>query len=384
MEGQMVHAEEKDAGTFSVKVPLYKEYIDSTYQELTQLGREEGSETTLVQHRASGRIAVKKKVSEEGAGIYQKLRSIDHPNIVKIYEVCHDEKGGIVIEAFVSGETLESKLEAGRLPEEKVIKYAVQILDALQEIHERNIIHRDITPSNVLISSDDVVKLIDFGISRSWKENRTKDTTILGTVGYASPEQFGFQQTDITTDFYALGVLINVMITGAFPNDQMTDHKRMGRVVRKCIQMDPAKRYQSTEEIRSDLLGRIATGNQTQKGEDASLLPGFRSNIMWKKIVAIIGYAVMALYAIGSIGQVDTNITALLLESVSLFLLVLTFLTGSNFGRWDQKVPLLRKFPREIRIMIRVFLCIVLFLCAIELDDYVRYAILNLPKSSGT
>lgn len=138
---------------------------------------------------------------------------LNHPNIPKIYEIFQNEDDGIIIEEFISGETLESKLENGFLPEEKVIKYSVQILNALQEIHQRNIIHRDITPSNILISSDDVIKLIDFGISRNWKENQKKDTNILGTVGYASPEQFGFQQTDITTDFYALGVLINVMLT---------------------------------------------------------------------------------------------------------------------------------------------------------------------------
>ena len=151
------------------KLPLYEEYIKSAYQELTHLSKKEGAETVLVQHRGSGRIAVKKNVSVEAAGIYQALREFNHPNIVKVYEVCRNENASIVIEEYISGETLESKLEDGLLPDEKVIKYTVQLLDALQEIQKKNIIHRDITPANVIISSDDVVKLIDFGISRDRK-----------------------------------------------------------------------------------------------------------------------------------------------------------------------------------------------------------------------
>lgn len=363
---------------------LAEEYIDSTYQILTGMGREDGSRTMLVQHRASGRIAVQKQVFEESISIYQNLRQVNHPNLVKIYETCQGEGKGIVIEEFISGETLESRLEDGCLSEEKTTEYTMQILDALQEIHARNIIHRDLTPSNVLISSDDVIKLIDFGISRSWKENKTKDTAILGTVGYASPEQFGFLQTDITTDFYALGVLINVMLTGAFPNETMTDSRRLGKIVKKCTQIDPAKRYQSTEEIRQDLTGGKGSKRPAEQKEDATFVPGFRSNVGWKKTVGAAGYLVMALYALGSVLQSYTNIIALLLEAVSLLLFLLTFFVGSNFLRWDRRMPIIRSQPREVKIMIRIFLCMALFLCAAGLDSYVKYEILNLPRSSGT
>lgn len=265
------------------KLPLYEEYIKSAYQELTHLSKKEGAETVLVQHRGSGRIAVKKNVSVEAAGIYQALREFNHPNIVKVYEVCRNEKASIVIEEYISGETLESKLEDGLLPDEKVIKYTVQLLDALQEIQKKNIIHRDITPANVIISSDDVVKLIDFGISRSRKEEQKKDTCILGTVGYAAPEQFGFQQTDITTDFYALGVLINVMLTGKLPAEKMTDNKKFAKIVRKCVQMDPAKRYQSAAKIRQDLVGQAIGREQNADRKDVNVFPGFRSDVRWKK-----------------------------------------------------------------------------------------------------
>lgn len=359
------------------KPPLYEEYIKSAYQELTHLSKKEGAETVLVQHRGSGRIAVKKNVSVEVAGIYQTLREFNHPNIAKVYEVCRNEKAGIVIEEYISGETLESKLEDGLLPEEKVIKYTVQLLDALQEIQKKNIIHRDITPANVIISSDDVVKLIDFGISRSRKEEQKKDTCILGTVGYASPEQFGFQQTDITTDFYALGVLINVMLTGKLPAEKMTDNKKFAKIVRKCVQMDPAKRYQSAAKIRQDLVGQAIGFEQNKDKKDGNVFPGFRSDVRWKKVVGIAGYALMTLYAIGTIAQSLANVAAFLLELVSLTLLVMTFLVASNFARWDRRLFPFRKLPKEICVAIRVIVCVLLFSFAMELDSYVGSAILK-------
>lgn len=362
------------------KSSLCEEYIGSTYLELTQLGGRGEEKTELVQHRGSGRIAVKKEVSAKSAEIYQKLRELEHPNIVRIYEVCQNEKGGIVIEEFVSGETLECKLEDGPLPEEQVLKYAIQILDALWEIHKRNIIHRDITLSNVLISSDDVVKIIDFGISRNWKENQGKDTDILGTVGYAAPEQFGFQQTDITADFYAFGVLINVMLTGKMPMEEKTRSKKFEKVVKKCLQMDPAKRYQSAQKIRQDLTRQSTVGFPGKDEKDLYIFPGFRSNVRWKKIVGVIGYILMAAYAVGSFMQSLPNIPAFFLELVSISLLWITFLVGSNFARWDRKIFPFRNLPKEISIAVRIAICVLLFSVAFELDEYVRYMVLKLPK----
>ncbi len=262
-----------------------------------------------------------------------------------------------------------------------MIKYAAQILDALQELHKRNIIHRDITPSNVLVSSDDVVRLIDFGISRNWKADQKKDTAILGTVGYAAPEQFGFQQTDITADFYALGVLINVMLTGQLPAEKRAENKKLAKIIQKCIQMDPAKRYQAAAKIRRDLTGSDTLSVQREEKKDISVLPGFRSNVLWKKIIGTAGYVLMAIYAAGSAVESMANGKAFLLETAALLLLLLSFLVGSNFARWDRKMPVFRNLPKEVCIVIRVTVCLFLFLAAIEMEDYVRFTILKLPRT---
>lgn len=361
--------------------PLYEEYIGSAYQELTNLSRREGAETLLVRHKASGRIAVKKRVSMECAGIYQVLRELNHPNITHIYEICRGQTDCVVVEEFVSGETLETRLQDGPLPEEEVVKYALQILDVLQEIHKRNIIHRDITPANVLISSDDVIRLIDFDIARSKKENQLKDTSILGTVGYAAPEQFGFCQTDITTDLYALGVLINVMLTGKLPDEGITEHKKLGRIVRKCIQIDPANRYGSAAHMRQELAGGFISTHQENK--DASIFPGFRSDIRWKKNVAITGYVVMVLYTIGSISEATSDAAALMVETGALFLLWLAFFVGSNFARWDRRLFPFTRIPGKYKVTLRIILCFIIFYAGVLADNYAKYEILHLPKSGG-
>lgn len=373
MENQQIMAEKKVESESS---RLHAEYIENTYQELTDLGGEKESQVMLVKEKDSGKIAVKKKVSLENALLYQEIKELNHPNIVSIYEVCKNGENSIVVEEFISGETLEQKLKAGTLPKEKAVKYSLQILDALEEIHKRNIIHRDITPANVLISSDDVVKLIDFGISRYRKKESARDTEILGTVGYAAPEQFGFLQTGFGTDFYALGVMLNVMLTGKMPGEMITGNRRLGKVVRKCIQMDPDQRYQSVRKIRRDLRGEFIFGNKDDDMEDLSVLPGFRTDFMWKKIIASAAYVMMIIYTAATIMNAMSNTRALVLEIFSLLLLWTVFFVGSNFGRWDQRLFLFSSLPKGIKISIRVVVCLLLFWYGIKIDNYVNHVIL--------
>lgn len=376
MKNQQVMEKRESTGEV---IRLHAEYIENTYQELTSLNSGGESRVTLVKEKGSARIAVKKKVSAEGAWIYQNIKELNHPNIVRIYEVCSNGDDSVIVEEFVSGETLEQKLREGPLAKEQAIKYSIQILNALEQLHWRNIIHRDITPANVLISSDDVVKLIDFGISRYRKQNRVKDTEILGTVGYAAPEQFGFQQTDVSTDFYALGVMLNVMVTGKLPGEMITKDRRLGKVVRTCIQIDPDKRYKTARRMRQDLRGGFVFRNRDEDLEDVSVFPGFRSDIIWRKVVASAAYVVMMVYSVIAVVDAVSNTKALMLEFCSLAMLWMVFFVGSNFGRWDQWLFPFSRFPKGIRISIRIAVCLLLFTYGMEIDSYVNHVILPPP-----
>ena len=113
--------------------------------------------------------------------------------------------------------------------------------------NDRGIIHRDVKPENVIVEMSGRVVLIDLNASRI-ESNASKDTVIMGTVGYASPEQLGLVQTDARADIYALGVLYNVMLTDQHPSVTIASGKA-GRIVRKCTAVNPNERYQTATEL---------------------------------------------------------------------------------------------------------------------------------------
>jgi len=112
-------------------------------------------------------------------------------------------------------------------------------------------VHRDVKPENIILSGDRTV-LIDFDSARVNKPEAEGDTRVLGTIGYAAPEQFGLAQSDCRTDIYAVGVLLNVMLTGEHPSKKLAAG-HLGHVVSRCTMMDPNKRYRDIPHLLSEL-----------------------------------------------------------------------------------------------------------------------------------
>ena len=182
---------------------------------------------------------------------YEELYNISAQNLPLIYDVINCEDGQIVLEEFIEGVTISEVMESGNyhyLGTRKVIR---SVCHALKVLHERNLVHRDIKPENVVIGKDGRVVLIDFNAARKIS-SASKDTVIMGTVGYASPEQLGVAQSDARTDIYAVGVLLNVMITGKHPSKKLAKGKA-GRIVRKCTNVNPNERYQTAEKLANAL-----------------------------------------------------------------------------------------------------------------------------------
>ena len=113
------------------------------------------------------------------------------------------------------------------------------------------IVHRDVKAENVILRGDQAV-LIDFDASRVFKDEISRDTQVLGTTGYAAPEQYGIAQTDQRADIYALGVLLNILLTGRHPSKELAGG-RLGRVVQKCTRVNPQKRYKNVLHLMEDL-----------------------------------------------------------------------------------------------------------------------------------
>ena len=208
-----------------------------------------------MRHKASHRRYICRRYNV-AADSYLLLRDTRCEHLPRIYEAARteDENGrirSIVLEEYIQGDTLDMLLEQAPLTGKQVKNITLQICDGLYVLHSLGLVHRDIKPGNVIICGDHAV-LIDFDAAALYNPDKSKDTKVLGTVGYAPPEQYGISRTDYRSDIYALGVLINEMITGKHPSQQLAPG-RWGRIVQRCTQIQPRKRYNSVHELMEAL-----------------------------------------------------------------------------------------------------------------------------------
>jgi hypothetical protein len=359
-----------------------RQFLEENYEVLTSLGKKaEGEVTTfLVKDKRNGKIAVKKFIDRPLIHIYEKLGGINNMHLAKIYDYAEGEHDAVIIEEYISGSNIRELLDRnGSMPEQMAEDMILQLLDAVKVIHSYGIIHRDINPDNVLISTDGVIKLIDFGIARQKKENSRRDTTILGTAGYAAPEQFGFRQSDERTDIYAVGVLLNEMLNGHLPGELLYPVEPLRGVIQKCIEIDADSRFQSAEEICRALGERPQPQKAVYK---ITWLPGFRSGVVWKNIIATIGYICMTVYTIFSIAECAGTWQTLLLECIAVVIYIwLATLLLANALSWDERLPGLCRLPKAVRIIIRVFLWMLLFILGVMIENYVRFDMMNIPRT---
>ncbi len=182
---------------------------------------------------------------------YEILCSISSENLPEIYDSIALADGQIVLEEFISGITVADVMKSGKYRYRGAKRVLVSVCNALEILHKNDIVHRDIKPENIIISDEGRVVLIDLNISRRVSTNKT-DTVIMGTVGYASPEQLGVTATDARTDIYAMGVLLNVMLTGKHPSETLV-RGRSSKIVKKCTSVNPDDRFASAQKLAEAL-----------------------------------------------------------------------------------------------------------------------------------
>lgn len=182
---------------------------------------------------------------------YEKIVNIRTDNLPEIYDTITLEDGMIVLEEFIDGITIAQVMESKRYKYSGAAKIIKSVCHALTVLHGQNIVHRDIKPENIMIDKNGRVVLIDFNASRKISK-ASQDTVIMGTIGYASPEQLGISQSDMRTDIYALGILLNVMLTGKHPVEKLAKGKAE-KVIRKCTNLNPDERYQTVEKLSKAL-----------------------------------------------------------------------------------------------------------------------------------
>jgi serine/threonine protein kinase/lipopolysaccharide biosynthesis regulator YciM len=206
----------------------------------------------------------------------QAAAALDHPHICTVHEIDEAEGKTFIAMAYIDGQSLKEKIEAGPLEIDEAVEVTLQVAEGLKEAHDKGITHRDIKPANIMLTEKGQAKIMDFGLAKlEWGAELTKTATILGTVAYMSPEQARGEKVDLRTDIWSLGCVLYEMLTGQRPfksnQDQaviyailnespqpLTDLRKelpqeLVHTVNKCLEKDPLKRCQKASEIVADL-----------------------------------------------------------------------------------------------------------------------------------
>ena len=228
---------------------LYESFLEAVtteYDTLRVLKRSPRGTVSVVRHKKSGTRYVFRRYSGSGE-VYRRLLPVLCPHLPQIMEAAEQDGQTAVLEEYVQGDTLAELLMGARLTEREARQVTMQLCQALHVLHSMGAVHRDVKPENVILRGSDAV-LIDFDAARIYKDESESDTQVLGTTGFAAPEQYGIFQSDERADIFSLGVLLNIMLTGKHPSREMSAGK-MGRIVRKCTMTAPEQRYQSARAL---------------------------------------------------------------------------------------------------------------------------------------
>ena len=251
--------------------------IDGKYEILTEIGRGGMSVVYLAMDTHLNKQWAVKEIRKKGNGDHDEvivnsllaeanlMKRLDHPALPRIVDIIDNGVTIYIVMDYIEGESLDKILkQSGPQPEDLVIGWGKQLCDALSYLHSQKppIIYRDMKPANVMLKPEGNIKIIDFGIAREYKEQNLADTTVLGTKGYAPPEQYS-RQTDARSDIYALGMTMHHLLTGIDPRSgEAYAPVRMWKpevseglelIIDKCVQPVAEYRYQNCQDLLYDL-----------------------------------------------------------------------------------------------------------------------------------
>ena len=251
--------------------------IDGKYEILKEIGRGGMSVVYLAMDKHLNKQWAVKEIRKKGSGKNDEIvvnsllaeanmmKKLDHPALPRIVDIIDNGVTIYVVMDYIEGESLDKILnEYGAQPEELVVNWAKQLCDALSYLHSQKppIIYRDMKPANVMLKPEGNIKIIDFGIAREYKEQNLADTTVLGTKGYAPPEQYS-GQTDPRSDIFALGMTMHHLLTGVDPrngeayapvrqwNPELSEGIEI--IIDRCVEPAAENRYQSCADLLYDL-----------------------------------------------------------------------------------------------------------------------------------
>ena len=294
--------------------PIQATVLPPRYEMLSELGRGGMGIVYKVRDRETGEVLALKILKPEIAGNPQILErfknelllahKITNRHVARLYEFHRAGDTAYLSMEFVEGESLRSLLEReGRLETARATEFARQLADGLAEAHRQSIVHRDLKPENIMIGPHGELKVMDFGISRSYGQDATVTGSVVGTPAYMAPEQAEGKALDHRVDIYTFGLTLYEMFTGeaAFHGDtavtlalkQVTERptnptklapslpRRIDATIMKCLEKDPAKRFQRVEDAYQALAGVTAP-------ESPRVVKGGRPKTLWPALGAAI------------------------------------------------------------------------------------------------
>src|ERR1700694_1611418 len=228
------------------------------------------------------------------------VAALSHPNIVALHELDRDSASGVFFFAseLLEGETLATRLKKGPIEWKKAAEIAAAVADGLAAAHAKGIIHRDLKPANLFLTNDGAVKILDFGLARTFTKQDedpetaqqvTKRGMMIGTIGYMSPEQIRGETLDASTDLFSLGSILYEMVTGSHPfrggtpaetiaavlKDEKLERlspPQLDSIVQHCLEKRATQRFQSARDLAFDLRA-IISGTATEAFDSIAVLP---------------------------------------------------------------------------------------------------------------
>ncbi len=295
---------------------------------------EEGKEEALKQFKREAQI----------------LAKVKHPHLPKVFDYFEEKNRYYLVMEYIDGLNLMEVLEKnGKLHWKKALDYALQICDVLKFLHKQGIIYRDLKPSNIMVDPKGNVYLIDFGIARFFKGKKICDTVVIGTVGFAPPEQMGKAETDERSDIYSLGATLHYLLTGKDPSltpfvfedpSSLVSEipQEFSKVVMKALSLSAKDRYQKVSEMERDLKKLLKPS--VDKGK---ILPFrgrkvFKGNSIKKYLFSLVMSA--GIVSVFSIVVTGGNITFSMLPFCFFLLFPVFFLVNYFTGQGETVITL--------------------------------------------
>ena len=214
---------------------------------------EKADSTVLLMEKPDGRRFVLRIYRQE-VPAYQALADHECSCIPKIIRCTQKEGLFLVEEEWIDGISLQEMLDAGgAMDGQRAVHVALAVCTALEELNQAGFIHRDVKPEHVMLTAEQRVVLIDLDASMRILPEKKNDTRLLGTATYAAPEQFGLARSDVRTDIYAVGILLNILLTGNHPAVVRYRKGKLADVIETCTKINPQERYQSIPALQAAL-----------------------------------------------------------------------------------------------------------------------------------